>query len=249
MGKFYDIVKILLLIKISLAFAQESRIVGGVATTIDHVPYLVQLLDNGRFFCGGTLVKPNFVVTAAHCVQGVPPGRLTVVAGASRLTDAGVRSKVYKVMTPNAFSRSTMNVDVAVLKLSTPLTGQNVKTIGLCSKSWSAGASLKVSGWGLTAENSNSVSQQVRTVNVNAIAKDTCATRYRGVSSLTASMTCASVPGLKDACLGDSGGPAILNGELCGIVSWGVGCARNAYPGVYTNVVNVRQFINNCLAK
>ena len=227
----------------------QSRIVGGKATTINRVPYLVHLLDNGRFFCGGTIVNQQYIVTAAHCVKGVAARRLTVVAGTGKLSERGVRSQVVKVMVPKGFNMDSMTMDVAVLKLKTPLKGRFIQPIGLCSKGWKPGTSFKVSGWGLTGENASSTPNQVRTVNVRSMAKPKCTGRFRGNARLTKTMFCAAIAGRKDACLGDSGGPAVINGELCGIVSWGIGCARRAFPGVYTNVNRVKSFIQKAMKR
>ncbi|WP_414731049.1 trypsin-like serine protease, partial [Vibrio vulnificus] len=73
-------------------------------------------------------------------------------------------------------------------------------------------------------------------VDVPVVSNDECRRAYR---SLTNRMFCAGVPqGGKDACQGDSGGPAVIkpDGIQVGVVSYGIGCARKGYPGVYTNV-------------
>ncbi|KAM7363082.1 trypsin beta-like [Cochliomyia hominivorax] len=247
--KIFLIFQLILLQVSSVVPEIQGRIVGGEAANIRSAPYVVQLLDNGRFFCGGTLVAPNVVVTAAHCVKGISPDRLSIAAGTSRLSDRGVRAKVHKVMTPRGYDKDTMTYDVAVLKLRTAVKGNNIRPIGLCTKTWKAGDILQVYGWGLRHEFAYNVSNQLQTVKVRAIAKSRCQQLYGDVIPLSKTMSCASIPGAKDACSGDSGGPAIMNGELCGIVSWGVGCARRYYPGVYTNVMAVKNFINNAMKK
>lgn len=237
------IISYILLLQVSAVFLQiESRIVGGIPTTIRSVPYLVQILNNGKYYCGGTLVSNRFVVTAAHCVKGKNAGSLAVVGGATKLSSAGIRSKVSKIMIPRGYSKFTMHMDVAVLKLKSPIKGKYVRPSGLCKTSWKPGAVVKVSGWGLTGETASRVPNKVRTVNVNVISKKTCAKLYKRKNVLTSTMFCAASPG-KDACMGDSGGPAFINGKFCGIISWAVGCARKDFPGVYTNVSAVQKFI------
>lgn len=62
-------------------------------------------------------------------------------------------------------------------------------------------------------------------------------------------MICASVLGKKDACMYDSGGPLVYQNEVCGIVSFGIGCASDKYPGVYTDVYKVAPFIEKTMKK
>lgn len=224
-----------------------ARIVGGIPVDISTVPYLINLRVNGAFICGGSLVTPTHVVTAAHCVKGVSAARLEVVGGATLLTMPGVRRGVAKVYTPKAYSTSTLNSDVAVLKLKSPLEGQNIGTIELCNSNWKPGELIKVSGWGQITEGSRTVSQHVRSIDVALIARTSCINQYKFRGTISNTMFCASIPGVKDACDGDSGGPAVYQGQLCGIVSWGIGCARRNSPGVYTSVKTVRSFIDKAL--
>uniref|UniRef100_A0A1I8MZQ1 Peptidase S1 domain-containing protein n=1 Tax=Musca domestica TaxID=7370 RepID=A0A1I8MZQ1_MUSDO len=239
-----------LLLLLSPASSQSTqslaRIVGGTKTTINNVPYLVQLRQQGNFICGGTLVAPRFVVTAAHCVIGIRPGQLTVVGGATRLSQRGVRRAVRKVIRPSSFTMKNLSRDVAVLKLASPMRGSNTRPIALNTAKLSRNMSVRVSGWGLTKENSNRVSAQVRTVTVPIISKARCAANYRQLLTLTPTMFCAAAPG-KDACTGDSGGPAVCNGRLCGVVSFGYGCARSNFPGIYTSIRSVQGIIRKAL--
>lgn len=243
---------LLLLLRIPAGHAANeagARIVGGTPVDISSVPYLINLRIGGAFICGGSLITPNHVLTAAHCVKGVPAARMQVVGGATLLSDAnsGVRRGVAKVYTPKAYNGQTLNSDVAVLKLKAAMEGRNIATIELCTSSWKAGELIKVSGWGQTSERNKQISQQVRSVEVALITRKSCVQQYRMRGTISNTMFCASVPGVKDACEGDSGGPAVYQGQLCGIVSWGMGCARRNYPGVYTSVKTVRGFIDKAL--
>lgn len=81
-------------------------------------------------------------------------------------------------------------------------------------------------------------------VSVPIVNRSECADAYRYMNTITDRMICAGyTSGGKDACQGDSGGPLTADGLLYGLVSWGYGCAKPKYPGVYTNVANLRSWI------
>ncbi|XP_061395519.1 seminase-like, partial [Musca vetustissima] len=214
----------------------SGRIVGGDLTTIDKVPYMVQIWCKGKFNCGGALLTRRFVLSAAHCFKNVTPSDLFVVAGATTLSETGgIRSNVIKIMMPASFSTATMDNDVAVLKLATALHGPNTQTIGLYNDNLKIGQQVEISGWGRTSEMGD-VSFQLRTIRVPVLARPQCRQQYSKYIALTKNMFCAGLPGAKDSCSGDSGGPVVANGKICGIVSFGVGCARQGLPGVYTKI-------------
>lgn len=89
--------------------------------------------------------------------------------------------------------------------------------------------------------------KRLQRVTVPIIDRNLCKNTYEGVGTITPRMICAGdiTEGGKDSCQGDSGGPLTNNGILYGIVSWGYGCAKPRYPGVYTNVATVRSWIKN----
>ncbi|XP_065360751.1 trypsin beta-like [Calliphora vicina] len=220
--------------------SSDPRIVGGVETTIGHVPYLINLRRDGLFSCGGSLITRKCVLTAAHCVNGVPASSLTINAGTSKLTDPGEMRQVEESFVSSAYSPNTLDMDVAVLKLNEPVMGPNIATIPLCSKRPDSNQFVRVSGWGVTSESSLIPPNQVRTVRVQVISRENCQNQYAGKALISSTMFCASVPGERDSCSGDSGGPVVYNGQVCGIVSWGFGCGRREFPGVYTNVASSR---------
>lgn len=76
--------------------------------------------------------------------------------------------------------------------------------------------------------------------------QDVCANAYLGVNPVTERMICAgNLEGGQDACQGDSGGPLVINGTLIGVTSWGKGCARPGFPGVFTRVPALRAWIDS----
>lgn len=95
-----------------------------------------------------------------------------------------------------------------------------------------------------SSQEGGSVSPNLMGVSVPIVSKATCAQVYQSMNTITDRMICAGyTAGGKDSCQGDSGGPLTSSGVLYGIVSWGRGCAQPKYPGVYTNVANLRSWI------
>ncbi|XP_075160382.1 transmembrane protease serine 9-like [Haematobia irritans] len=232
-----------------LRHENEPRIIGGEEVTIAQVPYLVNLRRNGQFFCGGSLITPQCILTAAHCVYNVPVSSLMVSAGASRLSDYGEMRQVTKSYVSALFSPTNLDMDVALLRLREPFQNPNIATIPLCSTNLEEGDQVRISGWGYTSESNSQPSDQVRSALVRVTSRNKCLQAYAGKAKISNTMFCASVSGEKDSCSGDSGGPVVHRGHVCGIVSWGFGCARAEFPGVYTNVASLRvnAYIKNVL--
>lgn len=223
-------------------YRNNSRIVGGQETTIDRFPNMVNLRRNGQFSCGGSLLTSRCILTAAHCVYRIPVKDLTIHAGASLLNTPNLQVRqVESSFVSKLYSPYTLNMDVAILKLIEPLSlDSTVQIIGLCAHSPKPDEFVSIVGWGVTSEGSSDPSDQIRTANIPVLSRQSCTKAYRGQAQITSTMFCATVPGVMDSCSGDSGGPVIYQGCVCGIVSWGFGCARKEYPGVYTNIANLR---------
>src|SRR5699024_12823188 len=100
--------------------------------------------------------------------------------------------------------------------------------------------SLTSAGWGTTDESSHQLSPALLKVSIPVVTREECAKRYAAINAkVTENMVCAglTVEGGQDACMGDSGGPAMDDqGVLAGLISWGAGCAHTVYPSVHTRV-------------
>lgn len=215
-----------------------SAVVGG--EPVDDGGFVVALLTaGGEQFCGGALVAPARVVTAAHCVAGRAPSGMRVVAGRTDLRGTGgVTAAVTAVWTHPAFRGSTRGHDLAVLTVERPLP---YPTVALASVDPPPATPATVLGWGRTGEREPR-SSRLRAAIVPVRADADCGASYRAFRA--ASMLCAGPPGGGvDACQGDSGGPLVVGGRLVGVVSWGHGCARPGRPGVYARVAAYREVL------
>ncbi|EDV52585.1 seminase [Drosophila erecta] len=237
------------LAKIVLPSPQETRVVGGQVTTNTKLGgYLTALFYENEFVCGGTLLKDNIVLTAAHCFLGRMQASEWIVAGGmSTLNQKGIRRHVKDFILSEQFREDDMNMDVAVILLKTPLTGKNIGKLSLCSVGLKPGVELVVSGWGMTNARGRGPQSLLRTVTVPIIHRKNCRAAYQPMAKITDSMICAAVLGNKDACTFDSGGPMVFKKQVCGIVSFGIGCASKRYPGVYTDVLYVKPFIEKSI--
>jgi secreted trypsin-like serine protease len=243
----------------------EIQIVGGDPSDPGEWPWQVALVgrssDNefyygaGYQFCGGSLIHPKWVLTAAHCVttNGVQDAANTidVVAGIYDLasTTGYQRVQITQIIRHPSFNEGLLLNDIALLELSTPIIigGSGAGTtavIPLATSSMGslAGQAATVTGWGNTSSTSEVWPFELYEVSVPVISNTACSAYY---GNIPATYLCAYASG-KDSCQGDSGGPLVINNGqwvLAGIVSWGVGCGEN--PGVYTRVSQYVSWVNS----
>jgi secreted trypsin-like serine protease len=214
-----------------------ALIVGGDEASIADYPFAVYLTDrDGNQFCGGALIGPSAVATAAHCADAMSKSGIRVVAGRQdERTKDGVLARVSSVWFTPGFDDPVHGNDVAVLRLDRDLPYRRVNLpSGNDAALYADGTKATVLGWGRTAEG-GARSSVLRKATVPIIGDAGCSASYNNYDAK--SMLCAGLPrGGVDACQGDSGGPLIVDGTLIGLVSWGQGCAEPGKPGIYTRV-------------
>uniref|UniRef100_A0A8B9FT94 Peptidase S1 domain-containing protein n=1 Tax=Amazona collaria TaxID=241587 RepID=A0A8B9FT94_9PSIT len=204
-----------------------TRIIGGEEAVPYSWPWQVSVQISDEHICGGAVLAKEWVVTAAHCFY----------------------SKLVKqyIIHPS-FNKTTMDSDIALLQLAEPLEfNRYVRPVCLPAKEETVQPSsvCVVTGWGAHEEGIEK-GKKLHQLEVPILVLDTCQSYYVNLpSKVTQRMICAGFPleDGKDSCTGDSGGPLVCPSEdnsgfytLHGITSWGSGCGRKSYPGVYTNV-------------
>ena len=230
------------------------RIVGGIEATPNEYPFTAYLYWSSGITshrCGGALLSPTWVLTAAHCVSGYSASTFRVAMGMhSRygVNPYAQTSAIKRIINHPDYDGSVFDYDIALLELVTPMT--MTAQVGLAvagflpetSALYEDGASAVVAGWGTTSYGGSSASV-LRKVTVPIVSNGRCDDGYVGIGQpITDRMMCAgetSVGGI-DACQGDSGGPLFTANAgtftVIGIVSSGEGCALKDYPGIYTRV-------------
>uniref|UniRef100_A0A1I8M570 Uncharacterized protein n=1 Tax=Musca domestica TaxID=7370 RepID=A0A1I8M570_MUSDO len=241
----------------------DSRIINGTEVNWNNTRYVVSIrmafLDNMIYgaghMCGGSLIAPDIVLTAAHCIWSEnqekfrSPQEFSVVVGSLDRTRKDRNTLQFAVKDiiwgPN-FDPDTFEDDIAIMILNqtVPRTYNEYSLIEMNeNRNLAAGTKCTVSGWGLTEK--NLYATKLRSVEVPIVSRSECSEHY-GAENLIDGMLCAGyMNGGRDACSADSGGPLVCNDKLVGIVSFGVGCAMPGYPGIYTDVAYHIDWIRN----
>ena len=242
----------------------NTRIIGGKEANEDRFSYAVSLSDHIGHFCGGSLIAKDVILTAAHC-QG---GNYNVVLGRHDVddNDGEVIAMKKELPHPNYDSSSTNN-DFMLVFLDSAVTATNVDLVTLNSDSSApdVGDAVTVMGWGDVdiRDDVSKLSDVLMNVQVNVISNQECDDSEGTIDGyydnyndqITKEMLCAKVDGGgEDSCQGDSGGPLVIKGAnsqdvQVGVVSWGIGCASEHFPGVYARVSRAYDWIEKEVCK
>lgn len=243
---------LLFLLLATFALAQTNpTIVGGEEAKVGEFPFMVSLQNpqNGRHFCGGSLIAKNWVLTAAHCVNDSDPVQIRIGLHDLRETQGSEVFTVKRKFIHPEYNRVRYDADYALLELSADSKFKPVK-IQAAEVDFEASFDVLTAGWGVTREGSYSTSPKLMKVTMPLVPQKTCQDSYP--SSLTDRMICAGLAeGGKDSCQGDSGGPLFykIKGRyaLIGVVSWGEGCARPKKYGIYSRISKEIEWINSTI--
>lgn len=218
----------------SAASASTPPVVGGTRAAQGEFPFMVRL----SMGCGGSLYAQDIVLTAAHCVSG--SGNNTSITATAGVVDLRSTSaiKVKSTTVLQAPGYNGKGKDWALIKLAKPI---SLPTLNIATTSAYNKGEFDIAGWGAATEG-GSQQRYLLKAKVPFVTDATCRQAY-GNDLVAAEELCAGFvdEGGTDTCQGDSGGPMFRKDDAgawvqVGIVSWGNGCARPDYPGVYTEV-------------
>jgi secreted trypsin-like serine protease len=248
--------------------AVTPKIVGGKPVPNGKYKFQAALLaqsfgddDYQRQYCGGSLITPFHVLTAAHCVDfvGDQPGQLPlsdlrVVVGRTVLSSSqGQKRTVAFIDVHPRWDPASFSYDTAVITLTSSING--IQPVMLVTPGTDAlerpGTQATITGWGNTIAQPAgpggggvNFPNRMHEAKVPIVSRPECKTAYATADlPITDTMLCAGRTNL-DSCQGDSGGPLFFKAAggpgyiQAGITSWGIGCGATGFPGVYTRLSN-----------
>ncbi|XP_045215576.2 chymotrypsinogen B-like [Mercenaria mercenaria] len=232
------------------------RVVGGDPALEGAWPWQVALVDlSGDIFCGGTLVTPEFVVTAAHCFVSYTEVDIEVILGEHHLvyqTGNEIRRRAKVIVKHTGYSATNNADDIAFVQLDAPvdISGHYIRTACLPDQNqhWTATDKCYVSGWGYT-KSIDRDDRHLQHLRVNLVSNTECSASWGIHANITQNHICAGT-GATGTCKGDSGGPLVcLRNDtyyLVGITSFGhYTCMRDGFPDVYTSVIKYKDWMTS----
>ncbi len=256
------VVVVLTLLLASLATSvgqapDAGAIVNGTKAQLGEIPFQISLEDDQGQMCGGSLIEPNVVLTAAHCLDGMKASELNVRSGIVSLRQPGQLRDVARMVVHPEWGgvRGDTSNDIALLFVDNPFElDANTQTITAVSPDVralsAAGTKAVVSGWGAPGENSDRNPIRLHQATVTTVGDVRCGEVLDKYDDFIdePTMLCADGAG-GGGCYGDSGGPLAAKNAagqpvLIGIVSWGIQCGLAEVSGIFTEVARYDEWIS-----
>lgn len=257
-------VLVAIILALSVAFSEQcgrpnfaTRVIAGVTANRGSWPWQILLIQNRRPMCGGSIVNPTTIVTAAHCIYGSEgkPWSFMVRVGEHNMRareGSEVDYQVARVIRHRQYNPRSLDFDIAILKLSRPIQmNRYVQPVCLASRELRSGGNCYITGWGKT-RHPGSMTTILQQGKMPIVDRATCSRAHRGarLPPVTGRMICSGHGGATrvSGCHGDSGGPFVCQvggrWELHGAVSHGSGdCSASRSYTVYANIAYFKGWI------
>ncbi len=233
-----------------------QKITKKLATPSFFSPWAAGLIhDQGGFYCGATLIKPGWAVTASYCLDDFNWTRVTVAYGSDELSRA-LTVRIEKVFLSPSSASTSSRYRLALLQL-TSHTDDRVRQFPLVSSvsfnPAARSADARVVGWGSVSE-SGPLSPVLVQIDASIIDRELCNSPTWYAGSVGSDMLCAAskLPEI-DACSGFGGSGLVAQSsrepELVGVLMWGTGCARNNKPNIYADVSLFSDWIRSVISE
>ncbi|EDW94705.1 serine protease 1 [Drosophila yakuba] len=253
--------KVLIVFALALAYASGSalrsldgpggRITNGENARTDQFPYQVGLslkIGSSSAWCGGSLIGNEWVLTAAHCTDGVDS--VEVYLGSTVRSSPKVKHHVTKsdIIIHADWNSRTLRNDISLIRIPHVDYSSAIHNVELPKhESHYAsydGDEVIASGWGRTSDSTSAVAAHLQYAHMKVISNSECKRTY--YSTIRDTNICVSTPAAVSTCNGDSGGPLVLASDKVqvGLTSFGsaAGCEKE-YPAVFTRVTSYLDWI------
>ncbi|XP_041921537.1 urokinase-type plasminogen activator-like [Alosa sapidissima] len=242
---------------------RHFKIVGGSYSTVTSHPWVASIFHKrSGFRCGGSLIAPCWVLSAAHCFGDITDSKVKLLSvhlgkNAINETNAGKEQSfsVTQLILHKGYEHTgrDFNHDIALLRIEGPggkcaVRTETVRAVCLppAHTRLPPGSSCTIAGYG--RDHTNAFTRYLKEGQVLLRQQSVCVQTAPEPEKVTDNMLCAASPDWNtDACQGDSGGPLVceVSGRmfLFGIVSFGQGCSERGQPGFYTRVTNYNKWV------
>ncbi|XP_028394294.1 coagulation factor IX-like [Dendronephthya gigantea] len=241
--------------------SRVRRVIGGQDAQAHQWPWTVLIMNQSDIYCGGSVISPTFIITAAHCVDNISQSLLNFYVGKHKADVKDPHEQkltAQKVYIHSKYRRGSSthpgDYDMALVEMKNRIRfTEQVRPICLTDvNTFQPGHECVLSGWGYTNAKKPSVSNTLQQIRLPLVSRKVCNSNKSYGGKIPERYLCAGVPeGGKDGCRYDSGGPLMCAHSdtdpwyLVGMMAWGAGCAEKYKYGVYTNVAQVMTMVRN----
>ncbi|KAI3388010.1 hypothetical protein SNEBB_010313 [Seison nebaliae] len=231
---------------------EQLRIIGGVDVAGIKYPWMVYMdirRGENRFRCGGAIITPTVVLTAAHCLQ--TDDQINVLSGTNKMNVFTHFRKMTSMIIHEDYDKNTLKNDIALIVVNSPfsLEFDEIEPICVPTLAHSLNDELTVTGWGVADEETHPIT--LKETKLQVLSEGVCKENFRNPFHLSQQICAGDIENEKDACEGDSGGPLIdYDGEkamIVGVVSYGGTPCQGV--GVYTRTKYYIKWLNEQIRK